>query len=358
MKNSMKRLALAMLIGSSLLGGSLARAQQSREDQERDERIRYNLRQGAFNLNGGVYNKDGMSSVPSISLKGLSESQLRDRLQTFGVSYFFRLDESDLRKEEDAPFYSVQDFMGNATAESRGGTKFKAEACGGENSTSKAAHFKRNSKVEDTGGYLLVKEADPSTTNLSPYEGFSVGSWIQLNNQVTSGSFPILTKTPMNQINPQGKHEWTFFVTGNVVYLNVSRQGRTQNLNFNLPWWGDRFGSCYERGIYRDCWHYVGISFDPASNKMAVLFLRKFANKLPGAAAENFHIYETSAQENALPIDTSTQTPLRIGGANASSMDGILKGVFFARKALSSSELKAMAQLTEPRMDGLFCARP
>jgi hypothetical protein len=355
---------LLCLVANSLFNASVASAadtgksavQSSKAEQDRDERIRFNLRQGAFHLNGGLYTKNASTRPDAPSpLKGLSQEQVKDRLQEWGVSYLFRLDESDLKKPEDSPTYVIDDFLGNATAESRGGNKFQAQVCKDGQSTSRAARFERISSQDSTGAYLLVKETEPSTTNLSAFEGFSMGSWIQIKDGVTSGAFPILSKSRMNQINAPGKNEWSFWVTGNVVYLNINRQGRTQNLNFGIPWWGDRFGSCYEGGIYRECWHYVGLSFDPEVNKISVLFLRKFANKFPGPMTENFYNHETSAEENSLAIEGSQQTPLRLGGMNGASMNGILKGVFFAKKSLSYEELKAVAEWTQPKEDGLFC---
>lgn len=372
------------LLGASLSFSSFVHAQAagSGELDSREARIRRNLEKGAFNINGGIFSNNTVKLPDELRLRDKSETEVRRRLDEMGINYLFLLDHRDLNQDDKMPFYSIPDFMGNATAQSKGGTKFRAQNCALKRETGERdnrfrntqaekdfpaattesesfARFDRLSPADAVGGYLLVQEADPAVTNLSPYEGFTVGTWMKLksdpNGKNADGYFPILSKSSLNQANAQGKFEWEFKTTGNVVYLIINRGGFSQNINFGMPWWGDHFGSCYEGGIHRECWHYISVSFDPSINKVSVFFMRKFANYIPEPAAEYFHRGETSARENSMPIQSSRQTALRIGGSNSNTMDGVLKGVFFARKALAAEEMKAMGLLTAPNREALNC---
>ena len=365
----MKKFTLGF-IGFVVFSGSLSYADSVADD--RQARICAQLRAGAFGRTGALNinedtcgRKDG-ATTGSV-LIGKPEAELRSSLAELGVKYLFNFNQADLLRSQDSKQYSIGDFMGNAVAESKT-DHFTAQVCALRDGTKSEsfARFDRFSEDDSVGGYLLVKENDPTVTNLKVDDGFTMGAWIKLKAdygnsgiKTADGYFPILSKTALNTNPIIGKTEWEFKVTSEVMYLNINRGGHYQNnMIVKLPWWADRFGSCYEYGIHRECWHFVSISVNQTKHTYSVLLLRKSADALPGNTTESFQNYETNRHEDNIPIEASEKTALRIGGSNSNTMDGMLKGVFFSKKALSQQEMRAIADLTTPAREASLDCRP
>lgn len=319
---------------------------------------------GALRVNEDTCGRLEPNTPEAPSLEDQDESAIREDLRKMGVQYLFQLDDSDMAQSELPGQFEIQDFMQNAVAKSQT-EYFSAQKCLKNDGTPSEsfARFDRISKNDSMGGYLLVREKDPTRTNLKSDQGFTVGTWVKLKAEdlSTSGSgyFPVLSKSALNTDPLIGKFEWEFKLTRESVYININRGGQFQsNLNRKLPWWADRFGSCYQQGIHRECWHFVAVSVNPKEHKFSVMFLRKHADELPGNIVESYGIYETSVQENQVPIVASERTPLRIGGSNNSTMDGILKGTFFANRALGRDEIRELAKFTTPSKDASLTCSP
>ena len=365
----MKKYTLGF-IGLVVFSGSVSFAGSAEDD--RQARICAQLRNGAFGRTGALHiNEDtcgkqaGSTTAPV--LIGKPEAELRSSLADLGVQYLFNFNKTDLLKQQGSNKYLIPDFMGHAIAESRT-DNFTAQVCALKDGTSSEsfARFDRFSADDSVGGYLLVKENDPTITNLKVDDGFTMGAWVKIKAdyshsdvRTNDGYFPILSKTPLNTDPVIGKTEWEFKVTSEVMYLNINRGGQYQNnLNVKLPWWADRFGSCYQYGIHQECWHFVSISVNQTKHTYSVLFLKKFTDSLPGNTTESFQNYETNVSQDNTPIEASAKTALRIGGSNTNTMDGMLKGVFFSKKALSQSEMRAIAELTAPVKEAMMNCSP
>ncbi|MFZ3231836.1 MAG: hypothetical protein WA160_16640 [Pseudobdellovibrio sp.] len=358
--NILPKISFLLVISSF----SLVHAMDSLED-----RICANLKQGAFGKTGAIRlnemtcGKKDPIAVPVTELTGKSDDQARSQLKTMGVEYLFNFNNADLTRPSGQKKYFIKDFMHNAVAESQT-ENFSAQSCLIKDGTQSEsfARFDRFSENDSMGGYLLVQENDSTVTNLKSNEAFTIGTWVKIKTdyhaKTADGYFPIFSKTALNTKTQAGQTEWEFKLTSEVAYLNINRNGQFQNnLNRQLPWWADRFGSCYENNISRECWHFVAISVNPAEHKYSVMMLRKFADELPGNNVEFFENYETSISQDNVPIVASTKTALRIGGSNTNTMDGMLKGTFFAKRALSQDEMRAIATYTTPAKEAsLTCA--
>lgn len=366
----MKKYLISLLIVNAACS-SISFANDSSAD-DRISRICANLKAGAFGRTGALNINEAtcgsaVGSTRAPVLIGLSQDKLRSSLSDLGVKYLFNFNRADLIQSSETHKYLIPDFMGHAVAESKT-ENFRAQVCALNNGADSEsfARFDRFSVDDSMGGYLLVKENDPTVSNLKLEDGFTMGAWVKIkadyrNSYITTadGYFPILSKTALNTDPQIGKTEWEFKATSEVIYLNINRGGQYQNnLNVKLPWWADRFGSCYQNGVHQECWHFVSISVNQSKHTYLVLFLRKFADELPGNVTESFQNYETNVSQDNTPIEASAQTALRIGGSNTNTMDGMLKGVFFAKKALSREEMRAIAYLTTPAKEASLTCRP
>jgi hypothetical protein len=203
------------------------------------------------------------------------------------------------------------------------------------------------------GQYLELSSQDSAKFNLEAGTSVTIGGWIRSRKDRFSGTgisgwLPFMSKMPANGVHSPG--DWEFMSAGNLVYLAVHRnqggfpQRDVYSASLSSAWWADDPSTCYAGGAHVDCWHFIAISLDVSKNlpegRMTVF--RDFVRGQSGAPD-----YTKSSirpiGSNLLPSMQDSHSKVRIGVNQLDYFQGQIGSLFFAKKALTPEQLKAIA---------------
>jgi hypothetical protein len=153
---------------------------------------------------------------------------------------------------------------------------------------------------------------------------------------------------PANGVHSLG--DWEFMSAGNLVYLAVHRnkdgfpQREVFSASLSTAWWADTPSTCYTGSTHVDCWHFIALSID-ASKTLPEARMTLFRDYVRGQSVASDY-----TKSSVLPIGLSvlptmhdSQSTVRIGVNQLEYFEGQIGSLFFANKALSPEQLKAIA---------------
>jgi len=303
-------------------------------------------------------------SVPSAQRLSKTDPQAaRALLESMGVKYLWKMDGSDVIVNGSE--ITVTDFMDHSIA--RGPSDLvTVQTC--PSSGDDFVLFSRPNPDYPVGGSLLVQEDFPHS-RLEHTSEFTIGGWFKqypalfsdfryLEPRYLAGGYmPALSRYLPASATEDSGMEWMAHLTSERLYFNINRGFTGQNdMNQQLPWWADTYGTCYD-GRHFECWHYVSISVNPAQNTVQFVIVRQSAGRGYNRDGNDFiSTGITDARLNNTPIPVLRGAELRIGAHQTGGTHGIIRGLYFARKALSPSESKALADYTAPSKKGFLCS--
>ncbi len=217
-----------------------------------------------------------------------------------------------------------------------------------------------------------------TTSAIKKEDGYTFGAWVKMrleDNQLTkpagdgpgmpvSGFNPLLLETRARLKFPNARMgilsravpaipgavsrpwEWDFSVTDNRASVRVNRKGNGEFAK-NLPWAGN-FGTCQAvsargQSVSMECWVFVAMAFDPGSQRAMSFLIRD---------SQNSWLLHREVVPHAESSDTSffnsSEVVLGAGAPDGAAFSGFLRGVFFAKHALSSEQLLKLALATAP----------
>lgn len=300
-----------------------------------------------------------------LQISKLDPVKAKALLESLNVKYLWKMDESGVF--QNASELVVTDFMQNSVAHSEG-SLVSVKTCKRGTGKNKFVLFERPSPDYPVGGYLKVDEDFPHSL-LDKNSEFTIGGWFkqyprELSDfryieptDLVGGYHPVLSRYSPTSSSAPGSMEWMFHMTTEIAYFNINRGFTGQNdMNVHTPWWAHTFGTCYEGGQTQECWHYVSVAVKPAENKVQFVIVRQIQGIYGSSAATDFlSTGITSAYLNNIEIPTSPESILKIGAHETSGTHGIIRGLYFAKKALSPEESKAISNYTSPTKDGFRC---
>lgn len=290
----------------------------------------------------------------------------RQQLSNMGVVYLWKMNGSDITVQNQMPV--VSDFMGNSIAQAENNL-VSVQDCYDPKDSSKLVDsyvlFERPSPDFPVGGYLKVSELKQEFSKLEADSEFTVGGWFKQYpdfvedfkniepGKLAHGYMPALTRFEKSSPGHIGGMEWIMQMTNEITYVNINRGWTGQNdMNTGLPWWAHTYGTCYTGNYHDECWHYVSVAVNPAKNTVQFVISRQPDH----TAGEDFLATGiTNAALNATPITHMKNAVLQIGAGEGSGTHGLIRGLYFARKALSSTESKAISLYTAPAFKPLKC---
>lgn len=307
--------------------------------------------------------------VPAaLQISATDPTAARARLQQMNVKYLWKMDGSDVSVVNGR--LQVADFMGNSTAVATN-SLVSAQDCyrrEGELIDSYVL-FERPSADFPVGGGLRVQEKQP-WSRVEATDEFSFGGWFKQHpfdkknfraiepRFLAGGYMPALTRFAPSSANAHGGMEWMFHMTNEIAYANINRGWTGQNdMNHGLPWWAHTYGTCYDGRYHEECWHYVSISIKPSANTVQFLIIHPpgwaFGNP---AESDMIATGITNANLNSTAIPQIAGAFLQIGSNESTGTHGLIRGLWFARKALSFEESKAISHYTAPSKKGFLCS--
>lgn len=217
-----------------------------------------------------------------------------------------------------------------------------------------------------------------STSALQKDDGYTFGAWVKMrleDNQMmkavgdgpgmpVAGFNPLLLETRARLKFPGARMgilsratptipgatarpwEWDFSVLENRASVRVNRKGNGEFAK-TLPWAGN-FGTCQAvsargQSVSMECWVFVAMAFDPGSQRAMSFLIRD---------SQNAWLLHKEVIPHAESSDTSffnaSEVVLGAGASEGAAFSGFLRGVFFAKQALSSDQLLKLALATAP----------
>jgi hypothetical protein len=214
-------------------------------------------------------------------------------------------------------------------------------------------HSMKTALLFQRGQYLELNAHDSQKFTLAAGQSVTVGGWIrarkdQYRGTVISSWLPFMSKMPANGVHSPG--DWEFMSAGNLVYLAVHRnqggfpQRNVFSASLSSAWWADDPATCYTGGTHVDCWHFIALSMDVSKNlpEARMTLVRDYVRGQSVASDYS----KSSVQAIGLPTLPSmhdAQSTVRIGANQLEYFEGQIGSLFFANKALSPEQLKAIA---------------
>jgi len=290
----------------------------------------------------------------------------RAQLARMDVRYLWKLDGSDIAIRGEELF--ANDFLGNGHARSEGSAVSLKSCVRSGQRVDSFVLFERPAPDSPLSGYLKVEEKSLHS-KLDKKSAFTIGGWFKqyptfiedfrdINpGSLAPGFMPALVRFSKTTAHRPGMMEWMFHLTAERGYLNINRQYTGQNdMNQQLPWWAHTFGTCYENNQHSECWHYISVAVDPAKNSVQFVIVRQAGWSYGDSGVTDYvSTGVTDAYLNNIDIPTSAQSVLHIGGNENTGTHGIIRGLYFARKALTPVESKALSIYTAPTKKGFNC---
>ncbi len=283
--------------------------------------------------------------------------QARERLTQMGVKYLWRMVDDDIVTS--AGTLTVRDFMGNGDALASPSDVAKL-SCTRKKTKESFLFVGRPFPDDHKGGYLTVAEKNPLTSRLEAGDSFTIGGWVKmmpvsLRDETSPANMPRGYMPLLSRSNSRA-YEWFGHLTTERLYVAVNRDNRSPSLsNEQLPWWAHTYGTCWNGQYNEECWHFVAISVDPTKNKVQFVIVRREGNNIPGHTSDFSQIQMTDTVLDRAAVASLAGSELLIGGDKTISMHGLLRGVFFARAALTKEQMKSIATFTAPNKQTVLC---
>lgn len=297
----------------------------------------------------------------------------QQQLNLMEVKYLWKMDGSDLQMIDKKVV--VNDFMGNSIARADSSELVSIQDCYNPKSSTPEildsyVLFERPSADYPVSGSLRVTETQDEYSKLEANSEFTIGGWFkQYPNSVENfkfmeprflagGFMPALTRFAKSTPTAGNGMEWIFHMTNEIAYVNINRGFTGQNdMNQNLPWWAHTYGTCYQGGNHDECWHYVSASVNPLKNTVQFVISRQASFFTVDTGDFDFvSTGITNAQLNNTNITHFKDSVLQIAANEGAGTHGLIRGLFFARKALTPEQSKAISIYTAPHFKQRKCS--
>jgi hypothetical protein len=308
-----------------------------------------------------------ISVPPNLQLNKADPAAAKAQLAAMNVKYLWKMDGSDASRQNQQ--LVISDFMGNSSAHTESGLVSVQDCYDKGVLQDSFVLFQRPTPDYPVGGSLKVSETTSSFSKLEANSEFTIGGWFkQYPNfmddfkfiepgKIAGGYMPALTRFAKSTPLAGNGMEWIFHMTPEIAYVNINRGFTGQNdMNVHVPWWAHTYGTCYQGGYHKECWHYISVAVNPAQNTVQFVISRQPGYFMADGDEVDFLATGiTNAQLNNTAITHFKDSILQIAAGETEGTHGLIRGLFFARKALSPQESKAISTYTAPNFKNLHC---